>query len=153
MLWAPDDKLKSLGYPTQGELTTPHRYCGPDFESEPHVQVARRRLTDSLFPRTLEVKFTKGGSGRMKSMSQQESLEGRIVGIIRRDLMLGDDLQLTPDAPLFGGGLDLDSLDALLLMQSLEAEFGFKMATEAFGPDVFKSVASLARFVEEHRRP
>ena len=84
-------------------------------------------------------------------ISQQENLEDRIVAIIRRDLMLGDDVELTPDAPLFGSDLDLDSLDALLLMQSLEGEFGFKMATEAFGPDVFKSVASLARFVEEHR--
>jgi acyl carrier protein len=75
----------------------------------------------------------------------------RITAIIRRDLMLGPDVPLDPDTPLFGGDLDLDSLDALLVMQSLEGEFGFKMATESFTPDVFKSVASLARFVDEHR--
>jgi len=84
-------------------------------------------------------------------MSQSGSLEDRIAAIIHRDLMLGEDVALTPDTPLFGGDLDLDSLDALLLMQSLEAEFGFKMATEAFGPDVFQNVACLARFVEEQR--
>jgi acyl carrier protein len=84
-------------------------------------------------------------------MSPQESLEGRVVGIIRRDLMLGDDIVLTPNQPLFGGELDLDSLDALLLIQSLEVEFGFKMPNDSFEPSVFNSVATLARFVEEHR--
>ena len=84
-------------------------------------------------------------------MPRQDNLEDRIVGIIRRDLMLGNDVELGPDTPLFGGDLDLDSLDALLLMQSLEVEFGFRMSTESFGPQVFKSVACVARFVEEHR--
>lgn len=84
-------------------------------------------------------------------MSPPESLEGRVVQIIRRDLMLGDDIVLTPNFPLFGGELDLDSLDALLLIQSLEAEFGFKMPKDSFEPGVFKSVSTLARFVEEHR--
>ena len=84
-------------------------------------------------------------------MPRKDNLEDRIVGIIRRDLMLGNDVELGPDTPLFGGDLDLDSLDALLLVQSLEVEFGFKMPTESFGPQVFKSVACLAQFVEEHR--
>ncbi len=87
----------------------------------------------------------------LPAMPRQESLEDRIVGIIRRDLMLGNDVELEPHTPLFGGDLDLDSLDALLLMQSLEVEFGFKMPTESFGPHVFKSVACLAQFVEKLR--
>lgn len=75
----------------------------------------------------------------------------RIITIIRRDLMLGPAARLSADTPLFGSDFDLDSLDALLLMQSLEAEFGFKVPSEAFGPDVFKDVASLAEFVEQRR--
>lgn len=71
----------------------------------------------------------------------------RIIAIIRRDLMLGEDAKIDVETKLFGSDFDLDSLDALLLIQSLEAEFGFKMASESFGPDVFESVASLARFV------
>lgn len=78
----------------------------------------------------------------------QERIE-HIATIIRRDLMLGPDVPIDADTPLFGSDLDLDSLDALLLMQSLEAEFGFKMPTESFGPEVFKNVATLARFVDE----
>ncbi|MCH9002225.1 MAG: acyl carrier protein [Planctomycetes bacterium] len=71
----------------------------------------------------------------------------RIISIIRRDLMLGADADIDVQTKLFGSDFDMDSLDALLLMQSLEAEFGFKMASESFGPDVFESVASLAGFV------
>ncbi len=71
----------------------------------------------------------------------------RIILIIRRDLMLGADADIDVQSKLFGSDFDMDSLDALLLMQSLEAEFGFKMASESFGPEVFESVASLAGFV------
>ncbi len=62
--------------------------------------------------------------------------------------MLGPETEINPDTPLFGGEFDLDSLDALLLMQSLEKTFGFKVPTEAFGPEVFKTVESLAVFVQ-----
>jgi acyl carrier protein len=79
---------------------------------------------------------------------QHEKLK-RIAAIVKRDLMLPPGMHLLPETPLFGGELDLDSLDALLLMQSLEAEFRFKMPTEAFGPEVFKNLTTLARFVDE----
>lgn len=72
----------------------------------------------------------------------------RIMAIVRRDLMLGADVDLDEQTKLFGGDFDLDSLDALLLVQSLEADFGFKMSSDTFGPEVFESVASLARFVQ-----
>lgn len=74
----------------------------------------------------------------------------RVVSIIRRDLMIPQDVTLAADTPLFGGELDLDSLDALLLMQSLEREFGFRMPTEAFGPAVFRSAQTLTQFIESH---
>ncbi len=76
----------------------------------------------------------------------------RIAAIIRRDLMLGSDVAIHADTPLFGGSLDLDSLDALLLMQSLEREFNFKIAEDSFRPDVFRNVATLARFVRERQQ-
>ena len=72
----------------------------------------------------------------------------RIIVIIRRDLMLGADVEIGEQTRLFGGDFDLDSLDALLLVQSLEKDFGFEMSSDTFGPEVFESVASLARFVQ-----
>ena len=38
--------------------------------------------------------------------------------------MLGSDIELARETVLFGGDLDLDSLDALLLVQSIEKDFG-----------------------------
>jgi acyl carrier protein len=50
-------------------------------------------------------------------------------------------------APLFGDGLGLDSVDALELVVAVEKEFGIKIKSNEIGRDVFSSVASLARFI------
>lgn len=62
--------------------------------------------------------------------------------------MLGSDIELARDTVLFGGDLDLDSLDALLLVQSIEKDFNIKVSTEAIGPEVFATLATLTDFVE-----
>jgi len=76
----------------------------------------------------------------------------RIITILRRDLMLGADIAIAPDTPLFDGDLDLDSLDALMLMQSLEKEFNFKIPSETFGPEIFKNVNSIAVTIAHYPR-
>lgn len=50
-------------------------------------------------------------------------------------------------APLFGDGLGLDSVDALELVVAVEKEFGIKVKSNEIGRDVFSSVANLARFI------
>jgi acyl carrier protein len=52
------------------------------------------------------------------------------------------------DAPLFGEGLGLDSVDALELVVAVEREFGIRIKSNEIGREAFTSVASLARFVE-----
>ncbi|MDY7095418.1 MAG: phosphopantetheine-binding protein [Acidobacteriota bacterium] len=52
------------------------------------------------------------------------------------------------EAPLFGDGLGLDSVDALELVVALEKEYGVSIDSEAIGQDAFASVASLETFVE-----
>lgn len=44
------------------------------------------------------------------------------------------------DAPLFGEGLGLDSIDALELMLLLEKNYSIKLKNSAEGKEVFKSV-------------
>ena len=51
-------------------------------------------------------------------------------------------------APLFGEGLGLDSVDALELVVALEKEFGIQTETEQIGREAFASVAALAAFVD-----
>jgi acyl carrier protein len=52
------------------------------------------------------------------------------------------------DQALFAGGLGLDSIDALEIVVMLESEFGIKVKNETSARDSFRSVATLAEFVE-----
>ena len=53
------------------------------------------------------------------------------------------------DEPLFAGGLGLDSIDALEIVVMLESEFGIKVKNESAARTYFRSIASLADFVEQ----
>ena len=54
------------------------------------------------------------------------------------------------DAPLFGAGLGLDSLDALQLAMAVEERFGVAVPDGEGGREAFASVAALADWIEEH---
>lgn len=83
-------------------------------------------------------------------MADEQIME-RIKTLMRRDLKLGDAVDIQPGTPLVGGDFDLDSLDVLLLVTSLEKEFGVKLADGQIGRDAFKDVQTLAAFVEAAR--
>ncbi|MFZ5894157.1 MAG: phosphopantetheine-binding protein [Myxococcota bacterium] len=55
-------------------------------------------------------------------------------------------------APLFGGGLGLDSLDALQLAMLVEEHFGVTVPEGEPGRVVFASVNALADFVESAQK-
>jgi len=74
----------------------------------------------------------------------------QIKTILRRDLKLGQ-ASLSDDMPLVGGEMDLDSLDILLLVSSIEKAFGIKIPSEAVGRWVFKDIGTLARYVQDNR--
>ena len=56
------------------------------------------------------------------------------------------------DAPLFGEGLGLDSIDALELVVGLEQEFGVQVPDEAVGREAFASISALAEFVVKNSK-
>ncbi len=59
---------------------------------------------------------------------------------------------IDPEAPLFGEGLGLDSIDALELGLALKKKYGITLTAEsAEAREVFRSVASLARYIESSR--
>jgi acyl carrier protein len=60
--------------------------------------------------------------------------------------------QIEDEAPLFGEGLGLDSIDALELVLGIEQVFGVKIEDEAAGLRAFKSVQALADFIAEHAK-
>jgi acyl carrier protein len=55
------------------------------------------------------------------------------------------------DAPLFGEGLGLDSIDALELVLGLEKEFGVVIPDAEVGKKVFQSVRAMAQYVLEQQ--
>ena len=55
------------------------------------------------------------------------------------------------DAPLFGEGLGLDSIDALELIVLLEKHYGIKLSDPAQGKAIFKSINTMAQYITEHR--
>ena len=72
----------------------------------------------------------------------------RVKRVLRRDLRLGEDVPIADEMPLIGGDLELDSLDTLLIVTSMEKEFGIKIPSESIGREAFANVRSLAKFVE-----
>ena len=68
-----------------------------------------------------------------------------IIDSLRIDGMSPDEIET--DAPLFGDGLGLDSIDALQLVVAMEKEFGIVVPDAATGTTVFASVRSMAEYI------
>ncbi|HEY7112851.1 MAG TPA: phosphopantetheine-binding protein [Thermoanaerobaculia bacterium] len=71
--------------------------------------------------------------------------------IVRRLKLEIDPASIQDDAPLFGEGLGLDSIDALELVLGLEQEFGIKVQDEEVGVKAFASVNALVDFIEQKK--
>lgn len=54
---------------------------------------------------------------------------------------------IVDEAPLFGAGLGLDSVDALELVVALEKTYGIQIADDQVGRQVFESAQALTTFV------
>ena len=55
------------------------------------------------------------------------------------------------NAPLFGEGLGLDSIDALELIVLMEKNYGIKLKDPAQGKEIFKSIKVMADYIEANR--
>ncbi|MBL6446526.1 acyl carrier protein [Fulvivirga sp. 29W222] len=56
------------------------------------------------------------------------------------------------DEPLFGGGLGLDSIDALELIVLLEKNYGLKIENPEEGREIFQSINTIAAFIERNKK-
>lgn len=80
--------------------------------------------------------------------------EREIAELIIKELQLED---MTPEdidvnAPLFGEGLGLDSIDALELGLAVSKRYGFQLrSNEQENTQIFGSLGSLSRYIEAHR--
>lgn len=77
-------------------------------------------------------------------------LKEQIIEALNLEDMTVDDIDA--EAPLFGEGLGLDSIDALELIVLMEREYGIKLSNPAEGKAIFKSVATIADYVSKNRK-
>ena len=73
-----------------------------------------------------------------------------IIDSLRIDGMNPDDIET--DAPLFGEGLGLDSIDALQLVVAMEKDYGVIVPDAETGTVVFQSVRSMVQYIAENRK-
>lgn len=77
-------------------------------------------------------------------------LKQEIIKVLNLEDMTPDDIET--DAPLFGDGLGLDSIDVLEIIVLLEKKYGIKLANPAEGKGIFKSIATIADYVSKNRK-
>lgn len=77
-------------------------------------------------------------------------LKNHIIEVLNLEDMTPGDIDA--EAPLFGDGLGLDSIDALELIVLLEREYGIKLSNPTEGKQIFKSISSIADYVSKNRK-
>lgn len=78
-----------------------------------------------------------------------KELKEQVIEALNLEDMTPD--QIDENAPLFGEGLGLDSIDALELIVLLEKKYGVKLANPAQGKEIFRSIATMADYVSKNR--
>ncbi|WP_329741816.1 phosphopantetheine-binding protein [Dyella sp. A6] len=87
-------------------------------------------------------------------MAEQTAAQHELAALIVDCLNLEgvEPSQIDPDAPLFGGELGLDSIDALEIALAVSKRYGFTLRSDS--PDnqrVFSSLRHLSDYVEQQR--
>jgi acyl carrier protein len=86
----------------------------------------------------------------MNETPNPANLHDRVKNLIVTRLKLEvDPASIDSKAPIFGGGLGLDSIDALELVLGIEQEFGVRIDDEEIGSAALASVEALSAFLVE----
>lgn len=82
-------------------------------------------------------------------VAQRAELAALIVSTLSLDTLPDE---IDPQAPLFGDGLGLDSIDALEIALAVSRAYGFELRSDdQQNQRIFHSLDSLARHVAEYR--
>ena len=87
-------------------------------------------------------------------MAEQTAAQHELATLVVECLNLEDvnAAQIDPDAPLFGGELGLDSIDALEIALAVSRRYGFQLRSD--NPEnrqIFASLRNLSGHIEQHR--
>lgn len=76
-------------------------------------------------------------------------LKEQIIDALNLEEITPEDID--NEAPLFGEGLGLDSIDALELIVILDKFYGIKLANPAEGKAIFKNINTIADYIAKNR--
>lgn len=77
-------------------------------------------------------------------------LKNEIIEVLNLEGMVPEDID--ENAPLFGDGLGLDSIDALELIVLMEKNYGIKLENPTQGKEIFKSIHTMAEYITANRK-
>jgi acyl carrier protein len=80
----------------------------------------------------------------------KEKLKLEIIEVLNLEDISPEDID--NEAPLFGEGLGLDSIDALELIVLLEKNYGIKIEDPKDGRKIFYSIDTMAEFIQQHQK-
>jgi acyl carrier protein len=81
--------------------------------------------------------------------AQELELAQLIVATLNLELQASE---IDPDAPLYGEGLGLDSIDILEIALAISKTYGFKLRSDdEDNGKIFSSLRSLSRHIQQHR--
>ncbi len=79
-----------------------------------------------------------------------EDLKGQIIKALKLEDVKPEDINT--DAPLFGEGLGLDSIDALELIVLMEKEYGIRVENASAAKSIFTSVRTMADYIAKNKK-
>ncbi len=85
----------------------------------------------------------------MQTTAFESELSALIVQALNLEISPGE---IDPEAPLFGEGLGLDSIDLLEIALAVSKQYGFKLRSDdADNERIFASLRALTAHIEKHR--
>jgi acyl carrier protein len=79
-----------------------------------------------------------------------QKIKEQVIEVLNLEEITPQDIDT--DAPLFGDGLGLDSIDALELIVLLEKQYGIKIEDPKDGKKIFFSIRTIAEYIESHKK-
>lgn len=86
----------------------------------------------------------------MERTQLKEELKGKIIQFL--NLAPLTPAEIDDEAPLFGEGLGLDSIDSLELIVMLKREYGIQIDDPKEGRKILVNVNTMVDYIEKHRK-
>ncbi len=83
------------------------------------------------------------------SSEEKSLLKNRIINYLNLEDVKQEEIQ--DEAPLFGDGLGLDSIDALELIVMIEREYNVKISDPSMGKEILYSVDTMANYIDTNK--